>query len=574
MNYITHNRLVLNDSGVLGLEGHDSFSYSDGASSEKYLHKVFESVKDLSSESYELETYIKDWASEYHLSRKRAQLLSGFKYDSGMRALEVGCGCGAITRFLGENFKEVVSVEGNPVRARLARMRTEDLNNVTIVCAPFQEIQFKEKFDIIFCIGVFEYSGAFIRGDDPYDSALNYFSNMLTPNGVLVIAIENQFGLKYFSSASEDHFGEMYVGLEGYSRVPDTARTFGKVELENMIARYFNTSSFFYPYPDYKIPDCVLSGDFVKSGRASELISQLKNRDYTRNTKPLWNESLAVFELGRNKMLEFFANSFIVIAGVTKIESVTFPQQGIIYSSGRVPEFSTRTYITGSVSGDLDVTKQLSSKKYEYKSGELSIFGVHGKWQNACSLETVMLSSVVLPTQQIGDIFHHAKSWVNYMIANARVCDTEIILDGSHLDSIWCNSYVVDGEVRVIDREFVWNKDLSLNIIAIRAIHNFLTKIDDYPTPVATVLRVSSGYKLIDSIARTLGLKLKLKDFIAFVGIESEVRVRVFKESKLKHKFLLCWYLFDKRSLRVSMALVNKFNDIVYRIVDLLKRII
>ena len=76
-----------------------------------------------------------------------AKMFSGFD-----RVLEVGCGCGAITRFLGENFDDVVSVEGSLNRARLARLRTRDLPGVTILCAPFQEIRFSRKFDVVFCI--------------------------------------------------------------------------------------------------------------------------------------------------------------------------------------------------------------------------------------------------------------------------------------------------------------------------------------------------------------------------------------------------------------------------------------
>ena len=153
---IVSNELRQDASSVWVLAGHDRFGYSDGAESEKYLDQVFRAASDLSTTSAELEEWIKDWPSEYHLTVKRAQLLSGFRFDRGLKVLEVGCGCGAITRFLGENFDDVVSVEGSINRARLARLRTRDLPGVTILCAPFQEIRFSRKFDIVFCIGVYE----------------------------------------------------------------------------------------------------------------------------------------------------------------------------------------------------------------------------------------------------------------------------------------------------------------------------------------------------------------------------------------------------------------------------------
>ena len=83
------------DGSVWQLKGHTTFSYSDGAESERYLDKVFRAATDLSTRSSELESHIKDWPSEYHLTTRRAQLLSGFTFDRSMRVLEVGCGCGA-----------------------------------------------------------------------------------------------------------------------------------------------------------------------------------------------------------------------------------------------------------------------------------------------------------------------------------------------------------------------------------------------------------------------------------------------------------------------------------------------
>lgn len=100
---IVENRLIADAAGVWQLENHREFGYSDGLESERYLQRVFDAAQDLGTRSAELEQHIKDWPSEYHLTTKRAQLLAGFSFDRSLRVLEVGCGCGAITRHLGEN---------------------------------------------------------------------------------------------------------------------------------------------------------------------------------------------------------------------------------------------------------------------------------------------------------------------------------------------------------------------------------------------------------------------------------------------------------------------------------------
>ena len=350
---IVSNELREDASSVWVLAGHDRFGYSDGAESEKYLDQAFRAASDLSTTSAELEEWIKDWPSEYHLTVKRAQLLSGFRFDRGLKVLEVGCGCGAITRFLGETFDDVVSVEGSINRARLARLRTRDLPGVTILCAPFQEIRFSRKFDIVFCIGVYEYSASFVEGANPYDSVLEYFSDLLAPDGMVVIAIENQFGLKYFTSATEDHLGVRFEGLEGYHVNPGKVRTFGKAELERNLRRHFSDIRFYYPCPDYKIPDCVLAEDFMGSPRAGELVSQLKSRDYSADLPPLYDEASVALELARNGMLPFFSNSFLAFAGKTAIHGAAFDQLAYLVSSSRRPLFRTRTRIVDEGGGRL-----------------------------------------------------------------------------------------------------------------------------------------------------------------------------------------------------------------------------
>ena len=210
------NELSCIEPGIFIADHSTSIDYSDGRSVEKYLSYVFSKEKDLSSDSKSLEHWIKDWSSEYHLSRRRAQLLSGFSFDKKASVLEVGCGCGAITRFLGETFENVIGIEGTRERAMLAKKRCRGLDSVQIICSPFHQVKFKKQFDLIFCIGVFEYSSYFVSHKDPYTWILKYFQKHLNPGGQLILALENQFGLKYFASATEDHSGVRYDGLEGY----------------------------------------------------------------------------------------------------------------------------------------------------------------------------------------------------------------------------------------------------------------------------------------------------------------------------------------------------------------------
>jgi 2-polyprenyl-3-methyl-5-hydroxy-6-metoxy-1,4-benzoquinol methylase len=543
------NPLVEDVSSVLLLKDHREFEYSDGAQSERYLDQVFRNATDLGSQSSELASFIKDWPSEYHLSLKRAQLLAGFTFDRSLKVLEVGCGCGAITRILGESFDQVVSVEGSMPRARLARSRTRDLPSVNVVCAPFQKIEFSQKFDIIFCIGVFEYSGSFVEADDPYDAVLKYFSSLLTPDGMVVIAIENQFGLKYINGCSEDHIGVPYEGIEGYHRRPRNVRTFGKHELEDILKPYFPSVLCYYPYPDYKLPDAVLASAFVASGQAGELISQLHSRDYAPSGHPQWDEAATALELSRNRMLEHLANSFLFVAGRGRIHGIAFEQRGILFASSRNRRFTTETRIVEGADQRLRVIKRARHKQDLPDNDPLRLIDTDGPWIDGVSLQTEMALKAMSARASLEDIFAPAKTWITHISAEAVDRGGAAYLPGNHIDSIWPNAYRTGDACTIIDREWVWRDEIPLNALVIRAVYDFLAKIEG-KRHANTALAERSGRSLITKVATVLGVQLRPQDFEAFITLESEIQWLVFGVDKSRQATFLRWYLSDRPTLQ------------------------
>ncbi len=545
---VVSNELRQDASSVWVLAGHDRFGYSDGAESEQYLERAFRAASDLSTTSVELEAWIKDWPSEYHLTVKRAQLLSGFRFDRGLKVLEVGCGCGAITRFLGENFDDVVSVEGSINRARLARLRTRDLPGVTILCAPFQEIQFSRKFDIVFCIGVYEYSASFVPGENPYDSVLDYFSDLLTPDGMVVIAIENQFGLKYFTSATEDHLGVRFEGLEGYHVNPGKVRTFGKLELEQNLRPRFPDIRFYYPCPDYKLPDCVLSEDFMGSTRAGELVSQLKSRDYSARLPTLFDEASTALELARNRMLPFFSNSFLVFAGKTAIHGAEFGQAAYLVSSSRRAQFRTRTRIVDVGDGRLRVEKEPLSGASSTEAGKVTLRATQSPWIDTLSLHSTTYLRARSSKRSLAGMFEPCAAWVAFLRSKAKKNDGVEWLDGSYIDCTWHNVFPDGNGFEFVDREWTWSQDIRLTVVVIRAIYYFLVRTEEQPG-LSRHLSRRSGRALIVEIAKGLGVAPGPADFAEFVELESGFQSLVFDVDPVRYRAALGWFLKDRASL-------------------------
>ncbi|GMQ83462.1 MAG: hypothetical protein BMS9Abin06_0196 [Gammaproteobacteria bacterium] len=562
MKHVVKNKITLDPGGVWRLSDGRNIQYSDGLIHERYLKKVFSEATDFSSASSELTSHIRDWPSEYHLSRRRSQLLNGFAYRRQSSVLEVGCGCGAITRFLGETFDDVVAVEGSFARAELARRRTADLDNVGILCAPFHEISFHKKFDLIFCIGVFEYSNVFVSAEDPYDRILQHFRSLLSEQGVLILAIENQFGLKYFSSSAEDHTQFMFDGVEDYPRMTDGARTFGYHELKTRLEQHFGNARFYYPYPDYKIPDCVLSERFFSLADASELISRMKSRDYLNRKIPLFNESLANGALARNNMLPFFANSFLVIAGNDAEEPARFDQLGILYGTGRTEAFQAVTRFLEDDEERVVVEKQLLHPEIPPADDSLKFCSVKEAWQRGASVHSLIARKTLRRSYVEADVFSEAMQWYNFLLAKSSRENGVPVLDGKFIDCIWRNVIISDGVCHYIDAEMKWYEPIPLSVLFIRAAYHFLEEIQSMSDVHASLIK-GRRVSRIRRIAATLDLALTKDDFNQFVLIEAKIAELVHSRPKKLARFYISNQLFDFGVYRCLLDIKRRARNTV-----------
>jgi len=234
--------------------------------------------------------------------------------------LELGAGCGAISRCLGEFGAEVLAVEGSIARARVSAARCADLPSVAVIADEIGALPDLGTFDCVLLIGVLEYSRRFpcpvgprSSHIDPIQRLLEYASSFLSAEGVLIVAIENQLGLKYFAGAPEDHTGTAYVGIEDRYQ-SDSAVTFGRHELKDRIASAgLSAQHFFYPLPDYKLPTIVLNDTFFAQDSPSAQLYDANDQQPQRADRS-FDEVKVWAPLLRNRVAQNFANSFLVCA--------------------------------------------------------------------------------------------------------------------------------------------------------------------------------------------------------------------------------------------------------------------
>lgn len=334
------------ETGVWTHPGFAGIAYSDGDEVEQRLARLIAQATDLQVLSDELKQHITDWPSLYHLSSSRANILRPFeKRLAGVDVLEIGAGCGAITRYLGESGARVLALEGSARRAAIARSRTRDLPQVEVLAERFDQFSSDAQFDVITLIGVLEYANQFVPGPAPALTMLQRARALLKPGGLLLVAIENQLGLKYWAGAPEDHLGVPMYGIEGRYRA-DQPQTHGRAQLAQLLAAAgFARSDFLSPVPDYKLPVSVLtpSGMACAEFDASALAAQSARRDPQLPASPSFALELAWPAVMQNGLGADLANSFLIAATDSDVAVLDATVLAYHYSTERMRDFCKQT---------------------------------------------------------------------------------------------------------------------------------------------------------------------------------------------------------------------------------------
>lgn len=297
-------------------------SYNDGDAVENGMLETAKMIAEESEDDIQmLERFNqnifeeKDWAVLYHFSHIRGNIIEPLELDKSMHVLEIGSGCGAVTGKLAEKVKKVTCIELSKRRSLINAYKNYRHDNIEIIVGNFQEIEKDlEKYDVITMIGVFEYAETYIQAVEPYRAFLQLAVKHLLPDGKLVLAIENKLGMKYFSGCKEDHTGIFFEGIEGYTGEKGV-KTFSKKELSELLMEVgFQNNSYYYPYPDYKLPFSFYSDERLPE--AGELFMNQRNFDNERLF--LFDEMKAYQSMISAGLYREFSNSFLLEAKLSE----------------------------------------------------------------------------------------------------------------------------------------------------------------------------------------------------------------------------------------------------------------
>lgn len=292
--------------------------------------------KDYYDEEIAEESHFQVW---YQLSSLRTGLVSWYDFPKDAQVLEIGAGFGALTGVLCDKCGHVTATEKSEHRAKAVVRRWQDKGNLDVYAGEWSEMDFGHKFDYIILTGILERACGGSKDDREYENYLKKVFGLLNENGILLAAVENRFGLKYFCGTKEPHSGKPFDGINYY---PDGTRgySFSRQELRDIVnGAGFSALKFYYPLPDYKLPQLIYTDEYLPEKNIRErLISY-----YTDKNSLIALEKDLYDDVIDNGVFPFFANSFLAECG--KKENLnTAVYAAISTDRGKEKSFATVIY--------------------------------------------------------------------------------------------------------------------------------------------------------------------------------------------------------------------------------------
>ena len=456
-----------------------------------------------------------DYAHQYFLSPLRHNLFHWYPFKKEGSLLEIGAGYGQLTKLFTQKVNSVVAVEDSESKCKTISKRAED---ATVLISDFNDLQLDEKFDYIILCNIFEYAKSFVKSENPYVDYLNYLKRFLKDDGVILIALSNRLGLKYFAGFKEEHTNQFFNGINGYNDI-DYVQTFSKTELENVINDAgFSNYKFFYPYPNHEFPQVI---------NTDKLVNQIPYSGVSRYS----NERILFFDevnlnliLSQDNLSGYFANSFLV---EIRFSDMNYPTDKIDYvkiGTEREEEFNIYTIIwsDGKVSkspisekANNHIKKMFDESKYvmgkiKYLNAEMKGDSLYYDFLNQKNCEYLLLEAVVEKDKD--KFFKLIEDFYDALFYNSFESEdysTEEFLKvfkeksnikfhchkRSNLDLNFGNMFFIDDELTCIDYEWIFDFPIPLEFIFFR-IMNFHIRSNNLVNEFTSIEEIFSHFNL------------------------------------------------------------------------------
>jgi len=378
---------------------------------ERSLLNILQHCEDLSIGSEEVEKKITDWSSRYYLSSKRVDILRPFtQHLRRKKILEIGGRSGTVTRFLGELECYVLSFEENADWIKVERERCRDLQNIKLVNDRIENCAADERFDFVILLETAELHNL---GAADRLIRFNKIKNLLSPQGKLLLAIENKIGLKYWAGAPEIQGRAQYQTLQHPEAGENT--TFSYHEMVSLLRESgFEIFQRMYPFPDHLFSDVIITDTGFKTKGFDPLELLFEKFEYFQHAKynGQFSTTLAGATLFENDLLPQFANSFLLTAGLSPGSDAVEQNEilAYVYTTSRKKEYCKQTFFQcNPTTNEISVVRQ-SLYKQNTQNSHLLHQSLH---QEPYMRGSVLLGSLLPVVSSAGWTIEDLVEWAN-----------------------------------------------------------------------------------------------------------------------------------------------------------------
>lgn len=485
----------------------------------------------------------------YCLNYLRENLFAWYPFKKESSLLEIGAGYGQLTNLFCERVSKVVSIENDEKLVQIISKRCA-AENLTVLTNDFSEIESEEKFDYIVLCDIFEYGKQFSDSPNPYSDYLSYVKSFLKEDGVILLAISNRLGLKYFAGFKEEHVDKFFAGIDDFPS-DDYVKTFSKTELENVIRSVgFTNYKFFYPYPDHRFPDVISTDEFINK------LPYARSPVYYDVKANFFKEHKLNQIFANDNISQYFSNSFFVEIHNSDDNNVTDNIGYIKLNTNRVEEFRTVTGIYHENNGLKVMKMPLSSKSishlknmheaYDYEFGKIKFLSntFDGEKFAYSFIEDNTFEKYLIDAIMLNDkggfynlleyffdaLFHNSyvtKDYATDEFLNIFKLGSDIPFhcqDVTNLDVIFNNLFIIDDEIVSIDYEWFFKFPIPLEYIFYRVIRHH-----DVTNPLfrdfASIEDIFNHFDLdVDNMAMFNQWELNFADYVYTDLIRPEVK--------------------------------------------------
>jgi hypothetical protein len=526
------NKLDFNYNRELDIYTNNFYvDYNDG--SEEYFINLFKDINNEEKKYDDVLRETKEWASLYHLSPVRTNVISSFSelFKKDSTVLEIGAGMGAVTNWLCKHFDKVDCLEGSMKRGVALKERLRKDSNVDVFIGDVLKTNLGvSKYDLATVIGVLEYIPYYSENKDIEESVVDFIkkiSSSMKEDGIFLLAIENKFGLKYFSGAKEDHNGKAFSGIMGYPF--KSPITFGRNELENLLIKGgFSNIQFYNCSPDYKMPTLICREDKEIYNLNADILCRKNTSELIGSRQQLFIEPLVAQGLFNEKILHKFSNSFIVLC--SKSSKINLRTSWLVNkinnSDYLLDEYKHTVQIRKNKDNRFVVErKSINNNKLNEKEDiKFNLYNEEYIKGNSVFLKSIKATLKEDNYSELITIIEKIKSQLILSEKDVQLDEDGIeIVNGSNIDYTFWNLIEKDDEFKFIDKK--WNLKTSIPIDYI--IYRSLIEIYNITN---RFIKEKSFEEFVLGIIPSIYKNFNLKRLLKIQGLEKKFIEKVYNK--------------------------------------------